>query len=268
MKVTTSVHFNHELDLLEAQIVEASHYSDRIVVKEGEATWTGKEKPLHATENWDRFRKYEKAEVMVIPFDEFVQNPQSKKEMCLNETKTRTWGWQDVSDSVDYVYETDVDEFIDRRRFHLLEPVMEEGYLHISLRYANHLWYMNNRLKSHTPYRIFKTGEPEINLTLKGRRRTSCGHNIGWHFSGCIGGEDWGRKYTDMYQIYGYSLEEIGAIDWDRFRRERIKLDRDRSEIPLEGHIVESVDLEEYPLFVQQHPELFPWWGDPTFLRS
>lgn len=265
MRVCTSIHFNHELDLLEAQIVEASHYSDRIVVKEGELTWMGAEKPLHATENWDRFRKYEKAEVMVIPADEFVINPQNKKEMCLNETKARTYGWQDVSDSVDYVNECDVDEIIDRRKFHVLEGLMEEGYLHIGMQYANHLWYMNNCLRWHEPYRIFKAGEPEINLTLKGRKRTGCGQGIGWHFSGCIGGEDWGRKYTDMYHIYGYSTEEIGTIDFDHLRRERIKLDRDRSEIPLEGSILEQVDLNEYPLFVQQRPELFPWWGEPEF---
>lgn len=266
MKVTVSVHFNHELDLLEAQIVEASHYADRIVVKEGEATWRGEEKPLHATENWERFRKYSKAEVMVIPAKEFVKNPQTKKEMCLNETRTRTYGWQDVSYAVDYVIECDVDEIIDRRKFHVLECLMEKGYLHIGMKYVNHLWYMNNRLKWHTPYRVFKTGESEINLTLKGRNRTGCGQSIGWHFSGCIGGEDWGRKYKDMYHIYGYSSKEIDSIDFDRFRRERIKLDRDRNEVVLEGNIVENVDLTQYPLFVQQHPELFPWWGDPKFI--
>ena len=267
MKVCTSVHFNHELDLLEAQIVEASHYADRIVVKEGELTWTGAEKLLHATENWDRFRKYEKAEVMVIPAGEFVISPKDKKEMCLNETKTRTYGWQDVSDSVDYVIECDVDEIIDRRKFPVLEALMEEGYLHVGMKYANHLWYMNNRLKWHTPYRVFKTGEPEINLTLKGRNRTGCGQEMGWHFSGCIGGEDWGRKYTDMYHIYGYSTEEIDTIDFDRLRDERIKLDRDRSEIPLEGEVSQQIDLNKYPLFVQQYPELFPWWGEPEFTQ-
>jgi hypothetical protein len=268
MKVTTSIHFNHELDLLEAQIVEASHYSDRIVVKEGERNWRGEEKPLHATENWDRFRKYSKAEVMVIPADEFVRNPQDKKEMCLNETKTRTYGWQNVSDSVDYVNECDVDEIIDRRKFHILEPLMEEGYLHITMKYQNHLWYMNNRLKWHTPYRVFKTGEPEINLTLKGRKRIGCGQAMGWHFSGCIDGENWTKKYTDMHLIYGYSAEEIGSIDFDRFREQKIKVDRNRNEVPLEGDILTKINLDHYPLFVQQHPEQFPWWGDPVFING
>lgn len=266
MRVTTSIHFNHELDLLEAAIVEASHYSDRIVVKEGEANWHGQEKPLHATDNWDRFRKYEKAEVMVIPADEFVKNPRDKKEMCLNETKTRTYGWQDVSDSVDYVIECDVDEIIDRRLYYNLECLMErDEYLHIGVKYQNYLWYMNNLLKRHKPYRVFKSGEPEICLMPKGRPRIIMGHMIGWHFSGCVSGEAWGRKYTDMNLIYGFTNEEIPRVDWDRFRQERIKLDKHREEVSLEGTVQSVVFLKDYPLFVEENPEKFPWWGNPTF---
>ena len=40
-KVTEVIHVNHELDLLEAHIIEASEYADRIVIKEGECTWNG-----------------------------------------------------------------------------------------------------------------------------------------------------------------------------------------------------------------------------------
>lgn len=269
MKVTTSIHFNHELDLLEALIVEASHYSDRIVVKEGENNWRGEEKPLHAAENWDRFKKYPKVELMTIPADEFVKNPKDKREMCLNETKTRTFGWQDVSDSVDYVIETDVDEIISKDYFSTLVKYMEEGYLHIGVRYINHLWYMNNNIGRFKPYRVFKTGEPEICLMPRGRKRLIIpGPDFGgWHFSGCISGEDWGRKYTDMNLIYGYSEEEIPKVDWDHLREHRLKLDRDRGEVTLHGTILEEVNLKDYPQFVAERPELFPWWGDPVFIR-
>ncbi len=267
MKVCEIIHFNFELDLLEAHIVEASHYADRIVVKEGEANWNGEEKPLHATDNWDRFRKYSKAEVMVIPASEFVKKPQSKQEMSLNENRTRTYGWQDVSQDMDYVIECDVDEIIDRREFHVLEQRMEEGNLHVAMKYANHLWYMNNRLKWHTPYRVFKTGEPEICLNPKHRKRTGCGQGMGWHFSGCVLGANWGKKYTDMHLIYGFTDDEISNINWNHFRKERIKLDRNRDKVELEGNIITEVNLNEYPLFVAEHPELFPWWGEPTFIR-
>lgn len=269
MRVAEVIHFNHELDLLEAHINEAMVYADRIVVKEGELNWRGEEKPLHAADNWVRFEKYDKAELMVIPAGEFLREPKNKLEMCVNETRTRTYGWQDVSDSVDYVIECDVDEIIDRRKFGSLRRLMEKGeYLHIALRYHNYLWYMNNRLRWHTPYRVFKTGEPEICLMPKGRARIGSGAPIGWHFSGCIAGGDWGRKYKDMNHIYGFTDQEIVGIDWDRFRRERVKLNRDRDEVELEGEILNPVDLDEYPIFVENHPELFPWWGDPIFLHG
>jgi hypothetical protein len=265
VKVTTAIHFNHELDLLEAAIVEASHYSDRIVVKEGEANWHGHEKPLHATDNWDRFRKYEKAEVMVIPADEFVKDPINKQFMCLNESRTRTYGWQDVSDSVDYVIECDVDEIIDQRMFPILEQHMAEDYLHIGVRYANFLWYMNNRVGKHRQYRIFKTGEPELCLMPKHRKRIFLQSYLGWHFSGCISGEDWGRKYTDMNLIYGFTNEEIGNYDWDKFRADRTHVDKHRNEVQLHGDMIYEVNLAEYPEFVAEHPELYPWWDQPVF---
>jgi len=265
MRVTEVIHVNHELDMLEAHIIEASKYADRIVVKEGEANWHGHEKPLHVTDNWARFRKYSKAELMVIPFDEFVRDPKDKKEMCLNEVRTRTYGWQDVSDSVEYVIETDVDEIIDCRVFSELESYMAEGYLHIGLKYANFLWYMNNRLGRHRQYRVFKTGESEICLAPKGRKRTIFPMYVGWHFSGCFGGEGWGRKYTDMNLIYGFTNEEIGNYDWDKFRASRTHVDKHREEVQLHGDILYEVNLAEYPEFVASRPELFPWWGEPEF---
>lgn len=266
MKVTEVIHFNHELDLLEAHIVEASHYAQRIVVKEGECNWRGEDKPLNATENWTRFKKYDKAELMIIPGGEFHKNPGNKQEMYLNENRTRTYGWLDVSDDADYVIECDVDEIIDRNRYYILEDLMSSGeYLHIAVKQLNHLWYMNNKLRRHTPYRVFKTGEKEICLNPKGRHRTGTDW-IGWHFSGCIRGEDWGRKYKDMNHIYGFTDEEISDINWDRMRKERIKLDRDRNEVTLEGAISDVVDLSQYPKFVAENPDMFPWWGNPTFI--
>jgi hypothetical protein len=265
MKVAVSIHFNHELDLLEANIAEASHYAERIVVKEGEVNWKGEAKPLHAASNWERFRKYPKAELMIIPHYEFVKNPKDKKEMCLNETRTRTYGWQDVSDSVDYVIETDVDEIIDRRYFPVLEQHMAEGYLHISVKYANFLWYMNNRVGKHRPYRVFKTGEPEICLMPKGRKRIMLSDYGGWHFSGCVRGEGWERKYTDMNLIYGFTNEEVGTYDWKRFREERLHVDKNRNEVELHGKILTELVLDDYPLFVSLNRELFPWWGPVKF---
>lgn len=266
MRVTEVIHVNHELDLLEAHIVEASRYADRVVVKEGEANWHGHEKPLHVSDNWDRFRKYPKVELMVIPGGEFRRDPQDKKEMCFNETRTRTYGWQDVCDSVDYVIESDVDEIIHPQLYPELEREMwKDRYLHIAVKYRNYLWYMNNALKRHVEYRVFKTGEPEICLMPKHRDRITVPDMIGWHFSGCVLGEDWGKKYTDMNFIYGFTNEEIVGCDWNRFRAEEVNLNKHREEVPLHGSPLTQVDLRDYPEFVRAHPERFPWRGEVRF---
>jgi hypothetical protein len=160
-----------------------------------------------------------------------------------------------------------VDEIIDRRYFPILEQNMEEGYLHIALRYRNFLWYLNNRLGTHKTYRVFKTGEKEICLLPKGRARIMPPGYAGYHFSGCVGGDDWGRKYTDMNLIYGFTNDEIGNYDWDRFRKERCNVDKHRNETELHGDILTEVQLDEYPEFIAANPELFPWWGAPRFVR-
>lgn len=269
MSVTEVIHVNHELDLLEAHLVEASKYADRIVIKEGEANWHGHEKPLHVSDNWERFQKYPKAELMVIPAGEFHRDPQDKKEMCLNETRTRTYGWQDVSDSVDYVIESDVDEIIHPQLYLELERLMwEDRYLHIGVKYRNYVWYMNNVLGKHTEYRIFKTGEPELCLMPKHRARTIHSEIVGWHFSGCILGEDWGKKYTDMNFIYGFTNAEVNSYDWGRLREQSLYLDKHREEIPLVGKVLTEVDLGTYPEFVRAHPELYPWWGELEFTNG
>lgn len=265
MRVTEVIHVNHELDLLEAHVAEASEYADRIVIKEGECTWNGVPKPLHVTDNWSRFSKYPKAEVLVLPESMFFKNPADIKEMRLNENGTRYYGWENVSEGADYVIECDVDEIIDRRRVSALYDLMDTGeYLHISIKYENRIWYMNNKLRWHTPYRVFKTGEPEIMLNPKHRKR--CGApNIGWHFSGCVGDEGWERKYTDMNFIYGFTPRELERIDWPLMRREKLYLDKHRNLKPLGGEHELEVNLDEYPQFVRETPELFPWFGDVHF---
>jgi hypothetical protein len=269
MRVTEVIHVNHELDLLEAHIVEASKYAARIVIKEGEANWHGHEKPLHVSDNWDRFRKYSKAELMVIPAGEFVRDPQDKKEMCLNESRTRTYGWQDVSDSVDYVIECDVDEIINPQLYPELEREMwKNRYRYIAVKYHNYIWYMNNVLGRHTEYRVFNARARKMLLNPKGRPRTTVPDTIGWHFSGCVLGEDWGKKYTDMNFIYGFTNEEIGDFDWNDCREKGLYPDKHRDLHPLVGNAVTEVDLRDYPEFVRAHPELYPWRGGPEFTNG
>lgn len=265
--VTEVIHVNHELDLLEAHIVEASHYADRIVIKEGECNWHGNPKPLHVTENWNRFKKYPKLEVMIIPAD-FFRKATNRTEMQLNENGTRHFGWKEVSNGADYVIECDVDEIIDHDKVNELYTLMEtKEYLHISVRYANRLWYMNNKLNKHDQYRVFRTGEPEICLMPKGRARCRTSM-IGWHFSGCFDGSGWERKYTDMHFLYGFSVEEINAIDWAKLRKEKLYVDKHRNLKPLGGEHELVVDLKEYPEFVRHHPELFPWYGSPQMINN
>lgn len=256
---------NHELELLEAHIAEASKYADRIVIKEGECNWNGVRKPTHVSDHWGRFAHYDNVEVMVIPEDAFFKNPKDIQEMRLNENGTRHYGWQEVSKDADYVIECDVDEILDHRRYQILFDLMKtREYLHIAPRYSNRIWYMNNKLKRHMPYRVFKTGEPEICLLPKHRPRTTT-PEIGWHFSGCLNDEGWERKYTDMNYIYGISGKEIDKLDWDKMRSEKLYIDKDRNYKPLGGEPELDVNLSEYPDYVARNPHRFPWFGQVEF---
>jgi len=265
VNVTEVIHFNDELNLLEAHIVEASKYAQRVVVKEAPITWNGDPKPLHATNNWDRYSKYPKAEIMVIPAEEFEANPQNIADNRVNETATRKYGWLDVSDGADYVIECDVDEIIDPERYHELEALMAKGeYLHILTRYRNFIWFMNNYTKKHEEYRVFKTGEPELCLYPKGRPRTGT-NIIGWHFSGC--GENLKSKYASMSWIYGFSPEFAESQDWEEMRKNREQPARGESvqRKILSGQVDLEVDLSTYPEFIRKNPELFPWYGEVEF---
>jgi hypothetical protein len=260
-RVTESIHFNYELDMLEAHVIEASKYADRIVVKEAARQWNGDPKPLYGKENYRRFKKYPKVEFMELPTDQFVV-PETLKDIRINENLTRTLGWSDVSDGVDYVIECDVDEIIDVRLYPKLEALMGEmRYLHFSVKYHNFIWFMDWRSKWHEEYRVFKTGEPEICLRPKGRPRLSVGE-IGWHFSGCVKGSEWRKKYTSMPQTYGFRKVQAEAIDWDDLRARRVRVSGHGEEMPLPGSQVENVSLLDYPEFIQRNPHLFPWSGE------
>ncbi|MBL0749130.1 hypothetical protein [Nocardioides baculatus] len=56
--VVDSVPVNDELDLLELRLEHLSPYVDRFVIAESAQTFTGEPKPLHVTQNLDRFAQY------------------------------------------------------------------------------------------------------------------------------------------------------------------------------------------------------------------
>ena len=57
-KIYDLVLLSTELDWLEIRLHTLSHYVDYFVIIESPTTFTGKLKPLHLRENWDRFKEF------------------------------------------------------------------------------------------------------------------------------------------------------------------------------------------------------------------
>ena len=267
--VTQIVYFNHELDLLEANLVEAQEYAQRIIIKEATRDWNGDPKPLHATENWARFAKYEKAEIMVIP-DENYPKAVNRAEQRVNENITRSYGWKEVSRDAEYVVSCDVDEIIDSRRWDMIEHHLKKGdLLHLGICYRVFNWYMNHeRNNPNKLYRIFKTGEEEICLNPKGRHRHQMDPSeiIGWHFSTCYDYEGWYKKFTSMPYLYGLTPEYLAQVDW-AWARENCQVPISKGKFRRQrGNTLTEVDLNRYPKFVRENPDLFPWRGPVEFI--
>ena len=270
-EISQVFHVCHELDLLEANIVEASHYAEKIYIKEAPIYWTGLPKPLYVKDNWKRFSKYKGVELIIIPESEYqtdfsVDDYRSARQTHrFNRDKTRTYGWDRVRDDVDYVIESDVDELIDHKRFYLLDKLLSSGedYLHVSIRYENRLRYMNRKLKRHDEYRVFKASEPLMHLYLRGRKRTSLRDYIGWHFSSCfLSPEGLREKAIGGCHEYGwFGVDTIQPIEeFERMYKEEINMTTGQNkETKLGGFTDRDVDLDDYPIFVKENPNLFPW---------
>ena len=276
MKAYTQVyHVTSELDLLEANIIEAQHYAERIIVKEAAHYWSGVPKPLFVTEAWNRFKKYKSVEIMVVPDDVYILDIPKKHttpeeylygrtSLRENRNRTRTYGWDNVRDDVDYVIEADVDEIIDHKRFFHLDNVLRrEDFLHVSIRYENRLRYMNRKLKRHDEYRVFNAHEPVMELNVKHRKRITIGQYIGWHFSSCFSSAEGLReKALSNCQEYGFQgVDNVQPLEeFQRMYDDRINMTTGNTpDKPLGGFSDLDVDLDDYPEFVAKHPELFPW---------
>jgi hypothetical protein len=269
MEITQVVYFNHELDLLEANIVEAQEYAQRIIVKEAARDWNGNPKPLHATENWDRYKKYPKVEVMIIPDDQYPI-ARDKAAQRINENITRSYGWKEVSRGAQYVVSCDVDEIIDSRKWDMIEHHLKPGnLLHLGICYDVFNWYMNHQRRNPNKlYRIFKTGEPEIVLYPKGRVRHQMAPEeiIGWHFSTCYEYEGWEKKFTSMPYLYGLTPEKLAEVDW-AWCRENLKVPISDGKFRRQrGDTSPKVSLDYYPKFVRENHYLFPWRAPVEFV--
>jgi hypothetical protein len=274
LNITQVIHVSHELDMLEAHIIEAQKYAQRIVVKESECWWSGLPKPLYVMGNWSHFKRYN-IEIMeiptkvydlsqpgTIPDDELAKWRQVNRN---NRDATRYYGWKEVSDGATHVIESDVDEILDIRRMNELVDLMEssENYLHIAPRYQNFIRHMNRGGHKHTPYRVFRTGEKEIVLHVKGRHRRECQEMCGWHFSSCFKfAEELQMKAIGICCEFGYKgVEQVNTLDQcqdviDNYKHLLPPYMEDKYLRRVKSN---SVNLSSYPDFVRDHPYFFPW---------
>ncbi len=262
VEVTTVLYVNHELDLLEANIVEAQEYSQRVIIKESARDWNGNPKPLHVTGNWDRYKKYSKAEVMIIPDGQYpIARDQASQR--INENTTRSYGWKEISRGAQYVVSCDVDEIFDSRKWDMVEHHLKPGnLLHLGICLDVYNWYLNHkRNKPNCLYRIFKTGEPEIVLYPKGRVRHQMAPEeiVGFHFSTCYEYEDWYKKFTSMPYLYGLEPKYLDKVDW-AWCRENLQVPISKGKFRRQrGNTLTEMPRDYFPKFIKENPELFPW---------
>lgn len=143
MDVVDAVPVNDELDLLALRFEYLSPYVDRFVVAESPHTFTGAPKPLHVTENIERFARYaDRLEIVTYDAEEGAtswERERLARAALLNSVSTLP------EDSV--VLHADADEFPSRGQLTALRAVASPVVVPLETFYRRANW----RLEADTP---------------------------------------------------------------------------------------------------------------------
>lgn len=273
--LTELITFCHELDLLEAHLVESQHIMNRIIVRESKVTYTGVEKPLYFKENESRFSKYN-IEYQEIPAEVFVKIPFNypKEEQKLwfatrrnNREVSKTFGWNDTRRGANWIFVMDTDEIIDRNKFYMLEEAFRSDFRYVILRLQTGRYFMNARGSKKEEYRICR-GDCDTHFVQKGLPRGTTPRVVGWHFTNCyLTAKEQYLKAQGIAQSIGFSVESVPSVeeiqmDLDNLVEPFIKKPMDWAEI------LSYKDLSWCPEYVRDNPERFPWYKKETFLSN
>jgi beta-1,4-mannosyl-glycoprotein beta-1,4-N-acetylglucosaminyltransferase len=267
MAITEAISLYNELDLLEAHLEESQHWADRIIIMESPVTFSSLPKPLYFEENKERFSRFN-VEHIITPPDIFEEIPLSypdaekshwAKARRRNRDVNRQFNWDELRRGTDYVYLNDVDEFISRTHWPLLEDLLKDNHYHYlvpTVRKFN--YFVNLRGSKGRNYRITRADITEM-YPKKGVPRTTT-KEIGWHFTNCLNPQEMHNKLRGICCQFGIKPSEVPSVE---YIEECFRIDVDpifrRS---LSAEIPESMPLDDLswaPKFMQDNIELYPW---------
>ena len=190
--------FNDELDLLEFRLHEHDSFVDLFIIVECEKTFSGKQKPIYAQENKERFAKWNH-KIVYVSFDlpkpmhgfgleNYSREIGLKKiqELVLNGTIKKDAIISAVSD-VDEIYDEDIIKDILPKitKEYVVRPMLRFHYYSLSIgRPSMPYWTPQKRLKLFTCDTLI-----EYTLDELSKLPHKDVHKIGWHLS-YFGGVD------------------------------------------------------------------------------
>jgi beta-1,4-mannosyl-glycoprotein beta-1,4-N-acetylglucosaminyltransferase len=101
--------FNDEFEMLDIRLAVTEGYVDHRVILEGNKTWSGKDKPYHLQNNFEKYAKYQDRITLIT-----LDIPKDYKDwQCENYSRASLQRGIDKFDNEDIVIHSDLDEILD-----------------------------------------------------------------------------------------------------------------------------------------------------------
>lgn len=232
--------FNDELDLLEFRLEEHDPFVDLFILVESNKTFSGKPKPLYATDNIERFNRWADKLIVVVIDDTLIQ----KKHGFGLEEFSRHIGIQKIKELVDkkivnprdiLSVVSDVDEIYDEHEIKKLKsdgegtltrplrPLLRFHYYSLKIgRPKNQNWCPQKRLKL---IRVEQLKEFSIEEIQHKTGPITDKEKMGWHLSYFGGVEMVRKKLSEFSHSSMKNVRE--CIENPELIRERIKNNED-----------------------------------------
>jgi hypothetical protein len=229
IKIHEVISFSQELDLLEAHLYESQQWVDKIFVKESTESWSGKKDlPLLFSDNKERFKEYNKAEVMILPPGTYKDVPSSwtedVKPKMYNLVRdnlhiNRHYNWNQICEGADFVLSHDCDEIINHNKADIIRTVLEQN-MDIQM-FSYNLYRINNYVNNFNGSARWLRGY-NANMPIptseyrKYKRLTIDVKKVsGWHLTNCFFPDGLRTKADLMTAQIGYlGRDDVKELDY------------------------------------------------------
>ena len=254
----------HELDLLEAHLIEHEAWVEKFFIKTCSVSWN--RIPV-APIDWSRYSRFN-IEVIEVPENFYTPIPDTYpsvdtykwyRQMQTNRRKSKHYQWDRIAEGCDFILHTDVDEII--RDFPAVISNLE-AVEYLAIKLSNHSQWVNFITKTFDLYRLTRSDLPYTE-NYKGRPRTATETTVGWHLSNCFKApEDFRKKllYASALPTFAgvNNVPTIEEIKETIQHGDRVYI-QEESGGNGEEETLSSEDLSWAPKFVQENKGRFLW---------